>query len=136
MTPAHYLIDTSAAVRLLGPEGKHHEWDRAIEAGLVAMSDITELEIGFSARSSADRAAVLATLHQCYAWAPVPEGTYERARTVQRLLTERGWHRGAGPVDLLVASIAELSGLTLLHCDRDFECIAAVTGQATLILTD
>lgn len=26
--------------------------------------------------------------------------------------------------------MAELQGLTLLHRDRDFECIAAVTGQA------
>lgn len=29
-----------------------------------------------------------------------------------------------------MAATAELQGLTLLHCDRDFECIAAVTGQA------
>ena len=30
----------------------------------------------------------------------------------------------------MVAATAELQGLTLLHRDRDFECIAAVTGQA------
>jgi predicted nucleic acid-binding protein len=32
--------------------------------------------------------------------------------------------------DLRVAATAELQGLTLLHRDRDFECIASVTGQA------
>jgi predicted nucleic acid-binding protein len=32
-------------------------------------------------------------------------------------------------VDLVVAATAELQGLTLLHHDRDFECVAAVTGQ-------
>jgi hypothetical protein len=33
-------------------------------------------------------------------------------------------------VDLVVAATGELGGLTLLHRDRDFDCIAAVTGQA------
>jgi predicted nucleic acid-binding protein len=31
--------------------------------------------------------------------------------------------------DLLVAATAELSGLTVLHVDKDFELIASVTGQ-------
>ena len=50
---------------------------------------------------------------------------------VQRILTEHGEHRSAGPVDLMVAACAELSGLTLLHYDRDFETIAKHTGQST-----
>lgn len=33
-----------------------------------------------------------------------------------------------GPAPL-VAATAELQGLTLLHRDRAFECIAAITGQ-------
>jgi predicted nucleic acid-binding protein len=32
-------------------------------------------------------------------------------------------------VDLVAAATAGLQGLTLLHRDHDFECIAAVTGQ-------
>lgn len=44
--------------------------------------------------------------------------------------TPRGQHRSAGTADLVVAATAEPQGLTLLHRDRDFECIAAVTGQA------
>jgi predicted nucleic acid-binding protein len=131
---AQYLIDTSAVVRLLGPDGKRYGWDQALEAGLVAMSDITELEVCFTARSAADRAALLETFAAYYAWAPTPDGTYERARAVQRLLTDRGEHRSAGPVDLLLAATAELSGLTLLHCDRDFETIARLTGQPTVML--
>jgi predicted nucleic acid-binding protein len=63
-------------------------------------------------------------------WVPVDDRAYDRARQVQEALTKCGQHRGAGPVDLLVAATAELQGLTLLHRDRDFECIAAVTGQA------
>jgi hypothetical protein len=41
--------------------------------------------------------------------------------------------RSAGSVDLVVAATAELQGLTLLYRDRDFECIAAVTGQAPVV---
>jgi len=30
---------------------------------------------------------------------------------------------------VLVAAVAELAGLTVLHVDKDFDLIAAVTGQ-------
>ncbi len=39
-------------------------------------------------------------------------------------------------MDLLITAVAELSGLTLLHCDRDFEALAAHTGQRTVMLLD
>lgn len=61
----------------------------------------------------------------------MPDTVHVRARAVQRLLTDRGGHRSAGAVDLLVAATAELTGLTLLHHDRDFETIARSTGQPT-----
>lgn len=63
-------------------------------------------------------------------WVPVDDRAYDRAWQVQETLIQRGQHRRAGAVDLVVAATAELQGLTLLHRDRDFECIAAVTGQA------
>jgi predicted nucleic acid-binding protein len=31
--------------------------------------------------------------------------------------------------DLVIAAVAERSGLTVLHLDKDFELIAEVTGQ-------
>lgn len=61
---------------------------------------------------------------------PIDDRPYDRARRVQEVLAQRGQHRSAGAVDLVVAATAELQGLTLPHRDRDFECIAAVTGQA------
>jgi predicted nucleic acid-binding protein len=30
---------------------------------------------------------------------------------------------------LITAATAELAGLTVLHCDKDFDLIASVTGQ-------
>ena len=52
-----------------------------------------------------------------------------RALAVQGMLAERGFHRAAKVPDLLIAAVAEMSGYTVLHVDRDFELIAEVTGQ-------
>ncbi|WP_328338322.1 PIN domain nuclease [Streptomyces violaceus] len=128
MTVADYLIDTSALARVLLRQTTT-EWDDRIGAGLVAICDITELEVLYSARSAADRARLKAALDAHYVWCPMPDGIYRRSRIVQEQLTAKGEHRSAGPVDLLVAAAAEEAGLTLLHFDRDFEAIARTTGQ-------
>jgi hypothetical protein len=39
--------------------------------------------------------------------------------------------RGPSIPDLVVAAIAELAGLVVLHVDEDFELIAEITGQRT-----
>ncbi|MEU0188446.1 PIN domain nuclease [Streptomyces afghaniensis] len=128
MTVADYLIDTSALARVLLRQTTT-EWDDRIGAGLVAICDITELEVLHSARSTADRARLKAALDAHYVWCPMPDGIYRRSRIVQEQLTTKGEHRSTGPVDLLVAAAAEEAGLTLLHFDRDFETIARTTGQ-------
>jgi predicted nucleic acid-binding protein len=53
----------------------------------------------------------------------------DRAVEVQMLLADEGQHRAPSVPDLLVAAAAELGGLTVLHMDKDFELIAAITGQ-------
>jgi predicted nucleic acid-binding protein len=63
-------------------------------------------------------------------WLPDDDRAHDRAWRVQEALTQRGQHRSAGPVDPVVAATAELQAHTLLHRERDFECIAAATGQA------
>lgn len=128
MTVADYLIDTSALARVLLGQNTT-EWDDRIAAGLVAICDITELEVLYSARSAEDRARLKAALDAHYVWCPMPDGIYRRSRVVQEQLTAKGEHRSAGPVDLLVAAAAEEAGLTLLHHDRDFDTIARTTGQ-------
>lgn len=50
--------------------------------------------------------------------------------------TERGTHRSASPIDLLVAATAEAHGLSLLHYDHDFVRVAEVTGQQVRWLAD
>jgi predicted nucleic acid-binding protein len=127
---AQFLIDTSALARLLGSGAQQYGWDQAAAAGLIATCPITELEFFYSARSAADRTQAADNLRLLFGWVPVHDRAFDRALQVQEALTERGQHRSARPVDLVMAATAELHGLTLLHRDPDFECVAAVTGQA------
>lgn len=60
---------------------------------------------------------------------PLTAAIGDRARAVQALLARRSQHRAAGVVDLLTAAVAEHYGAIVLHHDRDFEHIAAVSGQ-------
>jgi predicted nucleic acid-binding protein len=129
VSAAQFLIDTSALARLLRKDAEQYGWDRAASAGLIATCPVTELEFFYSARSAEDRSRGIEDMRLLFGWVPVDDRAYVRAWDVQELLTRKGQHRSAGPVDLVVAATAELRGLTLLHRDRDFECIAAVTGQ-------
>ncbi|WP_327305864.1 PIN domain nuclease [Streptomyces sp. NBC_01298] len=130
MSAAQFLIDTSALARLMRGDSEQYGWDQAAAAGLIATCPITELEFFYGARSAEDRIRGIEDMRLLFGWVPIDDRAYDRAWQVQELLTRRGQHRNAGAVDLIVAATAELQGLTLLHRDRDFECIAAVTGQA------
>lgn len=126
----YWLIDKSALVRLAAsPDAE--EWASRIERGLVRISNVTRLEMGYSARSGADvRAAVsrppLVSMPIEYL-TPVIE---DRAVGVQSLLAARGQHRGPSIPDVLIAATAEIAELTVLHLDKDYELIGEVTGQA------
>jgi predicted nucleic acid-binding protein len=124
-----WLIDKSALVRL-GASPDAGDWADRIERGLVRISTVTRLEVGYSARSG--RAARKAMRAAPLAFMPVEYLTpaiEDRAVDVQLLLADRGAHRAASIPDLLVAATAELAGLTVLHLDKDFDLIAATTGQ-------
>ncbi len=126
-----WLIDTSALTRLAADPGAG-AWAGRIERGLVRMSTVTRLEVGYSARSGADLRS--AARHAPLASMPVEYLTpaiEDRAVAVHMLLADRGRHRGPSVPDLIVAATAELAGLTVLHVDKDFELIAEVTGQST-----
>ena len=55
--------------------------------------------------------------------------TEQRALQLQADLAQCGLHR-MPPVDLLIAAAAERHGLTVLHCDRDFDVIRERTSVA------
>lgn len=126
---ASWLIDKSALVRL-GLSTDAEVWASRIERGLVAISTVTLLEAGFSARSAGDLGRALGS--PPLASMPVEYLTpaaEDRAVHVQRLLAERGQHRAPSIPDLLIAAVAELNQRTVLHLDKDFDLIADLTGQ-------
>ena len=51
---------------------------------------------------------------------------------MQLLMAASGDHRRVPPADLLIAGTAELANAPLVHYDRDYERIAAVTGRQHL----
>lgn len=125
-----WLIDKSALVRLAAsPDAA--EWAARIERGLVRITTVTRLEVGFSARSGPDLRAGLQ--RPPLAAMPVEYQTpavEDRAVEVLVLLADRGQHRAPSIPDLIIAATAELAGLTVLHLDKDFELIADITGQS------
>ncbi len=126
-----WLIDKSAIGRLHLTENAT-EWTERIERGLVHISTVTRLEVGYSARSAADHR----TLVSEPPIAPMPveyltPRIEDRALELQFVLAEQGQHRAPSIPDLLIAATAELAELTVLHLDKDFELIAQITGQPT-----
>jgi predicted nucleic acid-binding protein len=124
-----WLIDKSALVRV-GAAVDGQMWAERIERGLVRVSTVTRLEIGYSARTGDElraglRRPPLAAMPVEY----LTPAIEDRAVEVQQLLADRGHHRGPAVPDLLIAATAELAGLTVLHQDKDFDIIAGVTGQ-------
>jgi predicted nucleic acid-binding protein len=113
VTPARFLVDTSAVVRLLRNRDVRGRWQPQITAGVIGICPITELELLYSARSKADREEWLELLSTTFVSITMPDRVFSRATEVQALMTARGTHRSAGAVDLLLAATAELSGLTL-----------------------
>ena len=123
-----HLVDTSVLTRLARSEVRVALQPRA-ERGEIARAGISDLEIGYSARSARewDRLAGALDLFE------LVETTAEhvrRARQVQRLLAARH-QRGRKVPDLLIAAAAEAENLIVLHYDADFDRIALVTGQRT-----
>lgn len=129
MSPARFLIDTSVLTRLLLAGGDNYGWDRAAESGLIALCPPVELEYLRTAKSREHGRQIEEIFLELFGWVSADERMFRRAREVQTELLQRGEHRGAGPMDLLIAATAELNDLTLLHLDNDFECIARITGQ-------
>ncbi len=124
-----YLVDTSALARLFSSRAVRARWEQQIGAGVMYVCPVTELEFLYSARSAAHRRALLDELTTAFSWTAVPDRAFAVATSTQSALTNRGMHRSAGAVDLLVAATAIVQGLTILHYDRDFEQVAKVSGQ-------
>ena len=124
-----WLIDKSALVRLAeSPDAR--EWAGRIERGMVRITTVTRLEVGYSVRTAADlRAGLRQPPLSAMPVEYLTPAIEDRAIEVLTLLADRGQHRALSIPDLIIAATAELAGLTVLHLDKDFEVIADITGQ-------
>lgn len=125
--PDLYLADKSALVRAASSTVGRRLRQLA-SAGLLATCAIVELEVLYSARSRRDYDNIADELAG-FEHLPIDEAVMDRAKQTQRALAAVGMHRLPIP-DLVIAAVAEEAGATVLHYDRDFERIAAVTGHA------
>jgi len=129
MASPGWLIDKSAYARLASsPDAER--WLVRIQRGVVRISTVTRLEIGYSFRSGSQaRQEVAAPPLSLLPVEYLTPAIEDRAVDVQLLLADRGYHRAPSIPDLLVAATAEKAGLTVLAVDKDFDLIAGVTGQ-------
>ncbi len=125
---SRYLVDKSALAR------GHLEPVRAALEPLfdhdgLATCAVIDLEVLYSARTSADYETTWDHRRANYVDLPITPEICARAVEVQSRLAVRGQHRGCGVPDLLIAACAELHGVPVLHYDREFDLIAEITGQ-------
>ena len=123
-----YLVDTSVLTRL-GNAAVRAKVETLAQEGELARAGISDLEIGYSARSATEWDSLVAAL-ELFTLIETTADHIRRARQVQRLLAANH-QRGRKIPDLLVAAAAEMANLTVLHYDADFDRITAVTQQPT-----
>lgn len=121
-----HLVDTSVLTRLRAAAVRD-AIEAMAERGELARAGISDLEIGYSARSAPEWDRLTEAL-RVFELVETTADHLRRARHVQRLLAAKH-QRGRKVPDLLVAAAAEARSLTVLHYDADFDRIAAATGQ-------
>ena len=124
----NYLIDTSVTTRL-HLTSIRDALVTITEQGLVHRTALTELEIGFSARSGNEWLLGDQGL-SIFTSVAIHHDDFLRAKPVQHELATSG-HRGRPVPELIIAAVGERLNSTVLHYDRYFDLIARVTNQPT-----
>lgn len=124
------LADTSAWTVRHRDSAVRRTFDDVLEDGRIATCDMVKLELLRGARDFGELRPRREELDRLQEVA-MGERVWRRALDVLELLAERGplHHREPSLPDLLIAAAAERAELPVLHYDRHFEVIAAVTGQ-------
>jgi predicted nucleic acid-binding protein len=122
------LLDNSAWARLHGemvPKGRANAVAELMESGNIAVCLPFLLEAGYSARSAADRVALMTRFDEFPRIAI--DGEVERmALQAQRELAEIGHHR-LTPMDVMIAACAHKAEAGVLHYDGDYDLLAEHT---------
>lgn len=120
------LVDTSVLTRMRVPSVRARV-EAMFADGAPIVSRLSALELGFSARSGPEWSQIQQAL-EVFSLVDVTDDDHRNALVVQQELAARG-HRGRKVPDLLIAASAARLKATVIHYDRDFDLIAAVTGQ-------
>lgn len=123
-----YLVDTSVLARAAQDVVGGRLEDLAL-SGRLWTCRLIDLEVVYGSRTRDVRGVI--EERRAIPEAAITPAVMERALQVAALMAEAGAHRGAKPVDLVIAAAAETAGLAILHYDDDYDRIAAVTGQPT-----
>jgi predicted nucleic acid-binding protein len=123
-----FLVHTSAIARVANTAVRA-ELTRLGRLGLLATCVTIDLEVLYSARSPQEYRDIATRRIDAFTDLPITPEICQRARAVQSELARTSQHRAAGVIDLLSAATAEQYGATILHYDRDFDHIAAVSKQ-------
>lgn len=99
-----------------------------VRSGRVLVCDLVILEL-VRLTPNHGRARELATRLAAFDMLSMPQSLWSRAREVQLSMAASGDHRRVPPPDLLIAATAELANVPLVHYDRDYERITAITDQ-------
>ena len=97
---------------------------------LVHTQDICvplDLEAGFSATSPVDHQLIAAQRRELLIELPDSPEVAARAREIQAALAATGQHREVSSFEVLVAAFALTYQATVVHHDRDYDLIAAVS---------
>ncbi len=125
------LVDTSSLILARRHAGAADWLRKGILANTVAICDQVALEFLRGARNVDEFIAFEDTL-AAFPWFRIEPVDWDRARDVFRALAAvTGGYQQSVPIpDALIAAVAERNDAVVLHFDRDFDRIAAITGQA------
>jgi predicted nucleic acid-binding protein len=102
-----------------------------VTAGRVLVCDLIVLEL-IRLTPNESRAREVAARLDAFESVPMGAELWERAGELQMLLSASGDHRRVPPVDLLIGLAAEQADVPLVHYDRDYERLAAVSALQQL----
>jgi predicted nucleic acid-binding protein len=122
-----WLVDKSALWKLpRSPD--YHDWLNKINRGQVLLSLPTQLEVAVSARDSTHWPVLRSNLIEPLLPVNATPRSESVAVEIMDALITANLHRTVPIPDVLVAAVAVVERLTVLHDDRDFERISQVYG--------
>jgi len=127
---ARYLVDKSALARSGNPIVAR-VLEPLLEAGLLAICGVVELEMLYSARNATDHEQMRFELESAFEWLPTEDTDFRRAAEIQGLLATKAAHRAVSIADLLIAAVAERNRLPVLHYEADFDLVTTHTSHPT-----